>query len=154
AYAVFRDVPKYARVDSIILTGMGDAELKLGRIEAAQQDYADAYAARVHADGATSFGLTPSLHGLGAAALALGHYADAETRFRAVLAQGEHALPLAHPRMNAAWYGLALARLGQGDAEDAFAYAQTAAAHQQQLLAQIAGRFVERDSLRYRELLV
>jgi len=154
ALALFGEGDATMHVRAVVQANMGNTEVRLGRYAAAIADFERALALREQADGKDSPGLAYSLEGLGSASLALHRYADAEAHFRRALALRERAVQPNHPSVGPLRFGLALARWGQGDADEAFRLAAETARHQQELLGSFATDFSERQSVAYRQLLV
>ena len=139
---------------AIVSANIGNTEFRLQHFEEAIIDFQRSIALREKSDGKESPGLAYALEGLGSASLALERFADAEKFYRRALELRGKAIAPNHPTLAPLRFGLALARWGQGDEDDAFRIAVETAEHQQELLAAFAADFSDRQSAAYRELLM
>ncbi len=153
-YRVALDLVADNRTRAIILTNIGNTEFRLHRFEAAIADFDKALPLRELAEGKDSPGLSFALEGLGSSALALRHFSDAERYFaRAIALRGKNSAPN-HSQMNLLNFGLALARWGQGDDDEAFRLAVQTATRQQSLIGSLATGFSEQQSVAFDNLLM
>jgi CHAT domain-containing protein/tetratricopeptide (TPR) repeat protein len=139
---------------AVVSANVGNTEFRLQHFEAAIGDFRQAFALREQSDGKESPGLAYSLEGLGSSSLALGRFADAEKFYRHAIDVRGKALAPNHPTLAPLTFGLALARWGQGNEDDAFRIAVETARHQQDMLAAFAADFSDRQSAAYRDLLM
>ncbi len=142
------------RARAVVSANLGNTEFRLQHFEAAIEDFQHALALREKSDGKESPGLAYSLEGLGSASLALERFADAENYYRHAIDVRRKALAPNHPTLAPLSFGLALARWGQGNEDDAFRIAVETAMHQQDMLAAFAADFSDRQSAAYEGLLM
>ncbi len=156
AYALVESHKGTERSRAIILANTGNTEFHLRHFDAAEAYFQRALDMREAADGKNSLGLTFSLEGLGSVALARAQYQPAFDFFSRALALRESAAQKGHSQhlqLISLRFGLAMAKWGLGDSDDAFARARECADRVHNLIAGIAINLPERQSVALRDQL-
>jgi CHAT domain-containing protein/tetratricopeptide (TPR) repeat protein len=156
AYALVEQRKGSERLRAVILANTGNTEFRMGRYADADAHFQLALALREQADGKQSPGLAYALEGLGSTALAQRHFPVAEQYFRRALALREVAAVRdhsQHTQLVTLRFGIAMARWGQGDLDEAFDLARQCAERVRSLVGGIAANLPERQSVALREQL-
>jgi CHAT domain-containing protein/tetratricopeptide (TPR) repeat protein len=154
AYALAEPLKGTERIRSIILSNTGNTEFHMRHFDEAEADFVQALALRESIDGKQAPALSFSLEGLGSVALARRQFQQAFDFFDRALTLRESVAEKdrsQNVQLSTLRFGLAMAKWGLGDSDDAFARARECAERVHNLVSGIASNLSERQSVALRE---